>query len=275
MQGQESELCVRKVPASRGFGWIADSWRLFTASPGMWLVLTIVWVLISLALQAIPLAGTLAWLFVTPILGGGLLLAADDARHGRELDVGCLFRPLTDLRTRNPMLILGGIYLGVYMAVLLAAALVLIAGTGFAAVHHGMLAGTEQMDPARMDPATLLALGGAAALFALLVFTLVLLITILFYFAIPLVTFGRAEPGTAIGRGTRALLRNWAPLTLLGLLYLPLSLLATVPLGLGWLILLPMTVGMWYASYRDVFPADPAADPEPPGTESLPPPGAR
>lgn len=255
---------VRKMPAGRGAGWVGDGWRIFAASPGMWMVLVIVWFLISIALQTVPLAGMLAGLFVAPILGGGLLLAAEDVRNGREIDVGTLFRPLTDLRTRNPMLVLGGIYLGANVAVLLACMLVLIGGVGVAVIQNGMLAQPGritpgQFDPGQIDPSMLLAMGGVVLLVFLLILTLMLLITVLFYFAIPLVAFGRCEPGKAIATGTRALLRNWAPLTILGLLYIPLSLLATLPLLLGWLVLAPMTVGMWYASYRDVFPDTPDA----------------
>lgn len=246
-----------KIPAGRGPGWVGDGWRIFTASPGMWLVLTIVWVLINIAIQTVPLAGMLAGIFIAPILGGGLLLAADDARHGRELDLGSLFRPVTDPRTRNPILVLGGIYLGANMAVMLFTFLLIFVGLATAMIQgdaEALPADPARIDPAQIDPQMLLAMGGIAVVFLLLLLTLFLLITILFYFAIPLVAFGRAEPGAAISVGTRALLRNWAPLTLLGLLYIPLSLLATLPLGLGWLILLPMTIGMWYASYRDVFP---------------------
>jgi len=246
----------RKMPVGRGVGWIGDGWRVFVASPGMWVVLTIIWVLISLALQTVPLAGMLAGLFVAPILGGGLLLAADEVRHGRELDVGTLFRPVTDPATRNPMLVLGGIYLGANMAVFVATMLVVVGVLGAAILQNGVSADTPRIDPAQVDPAMLFAMGGIAVIVVLLIVTLVLLVTVLFYFAIPLVAFGRAEPGSAIATGTRALLRNWAPLTILGLLYIPLSLLATIPLALGWLVLLPMTIGMWYASYRDVFPAD-------------------
>jgi len=245
---------VRKMPAGRGVGWLGDGWRTFTASPGMWLVLTLIWLVIGVALQTVPLVGMLAGLFVTPILGGGLLLAADDVRRGRELDIGTLFRPVVDVRTRNPMLVLGGIYLGANMAVMLACMIVVIGGMGMAVIGNGMPAQAGGTDAGQIDPSVLLAMGGTFLFVLLLIVALVLLVTVLFYFAIPLVAFGRMEPGQAIGTGTRALLRNWAALTILGLIYLPLSLLATIPLGLGWLVLLPMTIGMWYASYRDVFP---------------------
>lgn len=248
-----------KVSVSQGVEWIVAGWRCFTASPGMWIVLTIIWLLITMALQLLPLVGMLAGLFVAPILAGGLLMAADDVHDGRVPELECLFRPVTDTRTRNPVLILSAIYLGANVAVIVLGMVVLIAGAGAAMVHHH--GGMFPMDPAQIDPAVLFTLGGVALMLGLLVFTLLLLILILFYFAIPLVTFGRMEPGRAIAIGTRALLRNWAPLTVLGLLYIPMSILASLPLMLGWLILLPMTFGIWYASYRDVF-APPSGDEE-------------
>lgn len=247
-----------RAPVSRGIEWIVAGWRCFTASPGMWIVLTIIWLLITMALQLLPLVGMLAGFFVAPILAGGLLMAADDVHHGRVPDLECLFRPATDTRTRNPVLILSAIYLGANVAVIVLGVIVLIAGAGAAMVrHHG---GMFPMDPAQVDPTVLLTLGGVALMIGLVVFVMLLLILVLFYFAIPLVTFGRMEPGRAIAAGTRGVLRNWAPLTVLGLLYLPMSILASLPLMLGWLILLPMTFGMWYASYRDVFAPPPAGE---------------
>lgn len=261
-----------RMPASRGIDWIVAGWHGFTSSPGMWLVLTIIWILITLALQMLPLVGTLAGFFVAPILFGGLLMAADDVHGGRVPDLECLFRPVIDARTRNPVLILSAIYLGANVAVIVLGVIVLIAGAGAAMVrHHG---GAFPMDPAQVDPSVLFALGGVALVIGLFLSVLFLLILVLFYFAIPLVTFGRMEPGRAIAAGTRALLRNWIPLTVLGLLYIPMSILATLPLMLGWLILLPMTFGMWYASYRDVFapPADDEGAADAGFTSPLPPP---
>jgi glycine dehydrogenase subunit 1 len=57
---------------SRGIDWIVAGWRGFAASPGMWIVLAIIWILITLALQMLPLVGMLAGFFAAPILAGGL-----------------------------------------------------------------------------------------------------------------------------------------------------------------------------------------------------------
>lgn len=51
------------------------------------------------------------------------------------------------------------------------------------------------------------------------------------------------------------------PLLVAGLVWTGRAIVATVPLLLGWLVLLPVTHGAWYASYRDIFrqgAADPA-----------------
>lgn len=264
-----------RVPAGRGVDWIADGWRVFTASPGMWIVLTLIWILVNIALQTVPVVGPLVAWVIAPALAGGLLLAATDARAGRELDLASLFRPVVDPATRNPILVLGAMYLAANLGVIVLGVLALVAGAGTALMHQpgaGVPLDPMQFDPARLDPSTLLTMGGVALLVGLVVTALLLLVVVLFYFAIPLVTFERMDPTRAVGIGTPALLRNWAPLTVLGLLYLPLAVLATLPLMLGWLILVPMTFGMWLASYRDVFPA--VADPGPGRADdpTLPPP---
>ncbi|MDX1609924.1 MAG: BPSS1780 family membrane protein [Halofilum sp. (in: g-proteobacteria)] len=263
------QVSTVRVAAGRGVGWVGEGWRTFAASPGMWLVLTLVWILLNVALQAVPFVGTLVAWFLAPTLAGGLLLAAGDVRRGRQPDLECLFRPLVDAGTRNPMLILGALFLGANLLATAAAFTAFVTGAGGAMLRqHG---GALPMDPAQVDPSVLFAIGGIFLLIGLLLLALLLLVTLLFFFAIPLVAFERMQPGAAIGLGLRGLLRNWAPLTLLGLLYIPLSLVATLPLLLGWLVLIPMTFGTWHAAYLDVFRPSPTGAGDGAGTPVLPP----
>lgn len=249
-----------RAPAGRGVAWVGDGWRAFTASPGMWIVLTVVWLLVLLALQLVPLVGALAAYLLAPALAGGLLLCADDARGGRALDLGRLFDPLTDPRSRNPILVLGVLFLVANLVALVAGAAVFMGTLGMTLFdHHAELMGPGGMRPEALDHQALLQLGAGAAMGGLLALALGLLVLALFYYAIPLVLFDGVEPATAIGRGVRGVLRNWLPLLVLSVLWLPLSLLASVPLMLGWLVLLPMTFGAWYGSYRDAFPGTAAA----------------
>jgi len=260
-----------RVPAGKGIEWIGDGWRAFTAAPGMWIVLTVVWLLIFMATQFVPFVGALAAQLIAPALSGGLLLAARESLAGRPIDVAQLFQPLTDEATRSPMLVLGAVFLVANLAVMLVAGGAAIGTVGMAFFHHpGAMMGPGGFDPSRMDPAMLMQMGVGVLLFLLLGTTLWLLIWILFYYAIPLVLFAGTEVSTAMALSVRGLVRNWLPLLVLSVIWLLLSVLATLPLLLGWLVLLPMTFGAWYATYRDVFPqvaGAPAAESQamPPG----------
>jgi uncharacterized membrane protein len=53
-----------------------------------------------------------------------------------------------------------------------------------------------------------------------------------------------------------ASLRNAPAFIVFSLVYIVLVLLASIPAMLGWLLLLPVTFGAMYSSYRDVFRQD-------------------
>jgi len=251
--GQGSEMEPKRVDAGYGASWVGDGWRAFAASPGMWIVLVIVFVLVLVALQLVPLVGPLAAQLITPALSGGLLLAARDSLAGKPLDVGQLFQPLTDEETRAPMLVLGVLFLVAGLVAMAAAAAVFMSTAGVTMwQHHGaMMTG----DPMAIGAGAWLQMGFGITLAFLVGFALWSVVLVLFYYAIPLVLFAGMKPGQSISVGLRGLGRNVLPLFVFSVIWLLLSIVATVPLGLGWLVLLPMTYGSWYASYRDVFEA--------------------
>ncbi len=55
-----SPVQARLVPAARGWRWLAEGWRMFRASPVMWLMLvTSYWMLMTLV-SIVPFVGVLA-----------------------------------------------------------------------------------------------------------------------------------------------------------------------------------------------------------------------
>lgn len=251
----------RRCEGGRGVDWIRDGWRAFAASPGMWILLCIVFALVLVALQWISWIGPLISQLIAPALSGGLLIAARSALDGDGLEVGQLFAPLTDERTRNPVLVLGVLFLVVNLVVLAAVALVVLGGGMAPALNAGVMHGGR----AGADPAMMMQLGPEMLLIVLVGVALWLLVLLLFYYAIPLVLFAEVGPVAALGLSVRGILRNIVPLLVLSVIWLVLSAVASLLLFLGWLVLLPMTCGAWYASYRDVFPeprgVPPLADP--------------
>jgi len=90
-----------------------------------------------------------------------------------------------------------------------------------------------------------------AVLTGLLLFTPLIMAT---WFAPALILFGGARLGTALGVSLKAVVKNWASLTVNGLvLGLMLFFAALVPLLLGLLVAMPVLFGSLYASYQAIF----------------------
>lgn len=244
----------RTCATAMGTDWLAQGWRLFTFSPGQWIVLVLVLFLVFVALGFVPIVGFLLGQVIAPALAGGVLLAARDAEARRPLDLGRLFEPLTREGSRGDIIILGLLYVGGYIAAAVLGVIVLLVVAGSAAIG-----GHALMDPANIDSATAASMGLGAILAVLIWLLLAVLVTALFFYAIPLVALAGAPPIDAVTRGVRGLLVNWKPLLVLGLIWTVLAILATLPLMLGWFVLAPVTYGAWYASYRDIFEPVPAA----------------
>lgn len=244
---------INCVGAGRGAGWYADGWAIVKGQIGMWLLLVIIYLGLAVALSIIPMIGQLAFTLISPALTGGIFLAAHEAGAGRTINVRLMFQPLMDERTRGPMLTLGAISIAFSLLLIIS----IMAMLGGAAGTHEMLAD----DPAALEAAMMNA--GMAGLLALLLLSL--LFTLAMLYAAPLVLFGRQSPIDALKLSLQAGLRNWLPLTLFGLIFIPVALLATLPMMLGWLFLLPVIFAALYSSYRDMFGIDDDAQiPAPP-----------
>lgn len=232
----------------RGTQWLTRAWRLFIAAPGMWIVLSIVFLLIFIVLNLVPAIGFLVALVLAPALAGGMLLAARDVEAGRPLDLGRLFEPLVSEHTRGDIVILGLLYTGASIAATVGSLMVLVVTAGLSVLDPAVLSGQDGFHP---HGAAALGIG---VLFALLIWlVLSLTVVVVFFYAIPLVVLASQPPIQAIGLGVRGLLRNVWPLFVFSLIWTVLALLATLPLMLGWLVLGPITWAAWYASYRDIF----------------------
>ncbi|MGK0674151.1 MAG: BPSS1780 family membrane protein [Halothiobacillaceae bacterium] len=231
----------KTVEAGRGAGWYADAWNIFKGQIGMWLLLLLIYLGLAIVLGLIPFIGQLAFTLISPALTGGLYLAAREAEAGRPLDVKLLFLPLTDERSRGPMLTLGAISIAFSLVLMLALAAVMGGSVGISA----LLGQDPETMHAQMMGASL------AGLLTVLLLSLVFLMAMLY--AAPLVLFASVPPMQSLKLSIKACLGNWLPLLIFGLILIPLAILATLPLMLGWLFLMPIIMIAIYASYRDIF----------------------
>lgn len=229
---------IRTVEAGEGVRWLNEGWRLFLRNPGMWIALMIVLLVVSVVAHYLPLIGTLALSLIYPALWAGLYYGARQLDEGRDLAPEHLIIGLTDPQKRNPLLLLGALYIGAGIVVLL---VMMILGGG--AMMGAMMGGHG-------GGAAITGVGLIAALVGL---CLAALIAMAFLYASPLVMFDNVPPVEALKASFEACLKNIASMLVFGLIAMVLTLIAMIPFGLGLLVLGPVLIGAFYASYKAIF----------------------
>jgi len=234
------------IPAGCGLKWLRQGWRLFAASPGPWMVMTVVYGIVAFVLSAVPLVGSLALALAGPGLSGGFFWGARELQQGRPLEVSHLFQAFIDRERTGPMLSLGLVSLA--GTVLMSLVTLGIAGSAFV----GLGGGAAAPGP-----------GGLwAVAFAVMVWVAgSAVLAMALCFAVPLVMFGDARPWDAVRRSFSTTTHHLLPLTVYGLIIAVLGVIAVLPLGLGLLVVVPLGAASLYASLKDLFPAASEAAP--------------
>jgi len=236
------------VDASNGKAWWSEGWRLFTASAGVWVAITVLYVVVMVMLALIPVLGSLATTLLAPVFAAGVLSGCRALDRGGELTIGHLFAGFSE--RLGPLMIVGLLYLlGSFVIV------VVVAGLLFATVGMTGIGALLTGDPLQAGVAALAALGIGAMLAVLIGLLLGIPLMMAFWFAPALVALRNDEPVAAMKASFDACLRNMLPMLVYSLLGLVFAIAASIPFGLGWLVLAPVFAASVYASYKDIFGA--------------------
>ena len=261
-------MSARVVSFAAGARWFTDGWRLFRASPGLWLLLVFAYWMILATVSLLPVIGFAAWVLHPAFSVGFMALSRSCEQHGK-LEVALLFE---GFRSRpGVQLALGCAYLALLGALI--GATTLADGGSLA---RWMLTGSRPEPEDLQSPEFYSALLVAAVLY--------LPIMMLYWFAPVLAAWHAMGPAQALFYSFFASLMNWraflgyssvAAFATLGLPFLLLGALMLAsggharfePVALALLMfLLPTLFASFYASYRDVFRSnDPDPSPAPPG----------
>jgi len=238
-------LSPRLLNAGRGASWWGEGWRVFTAAPGTWILILIVFVLIFCVLAIIPFLGQIALPLLIPVFSGGILLGCHALAKCQPLTVGHLFDGFKEGRA-GPLIVLGllSLVFNIIIWLVLMAVVVAVAGTSVLGMMTGDLSG---------EPPNFAAMGIGLALIIPLTVILFGVLLMLVWFAPPLVAINRLSPWAAMKSSFAACWSNMGALMIYGLVYIGLSIVATIPFGLGWLVLIPVLWGSWYAGWREMF----------------------
>lgn len=246
------------VDAGRGLSWFGDGLALVLKQPGTWALISLIYLLIAIPFQFVPVIGPLAFGLFAQVFVGGLFLGADALWRGDSLQVSHLFAAFSKH--------LGSLIVVVLLAWLAAAIFFAVfGGAGF------LLGAFDGMGPGQWPEHW-----GRLLVLCLLAAIALSLLGMGFYFATPLIVLGGYQPIAALKASFQAVLWNWAAL----LVFFLVMLAAMIVLGLacallfgliaaisaamaavlGFLVLIPMlllmipwSIGIMYSSYRDMF----------------------
>jgi uncharacterized membrane protein len=252
----------KTVDSGRGVGWIGDGWNLVKGQLGAWILLVIVYLVIEIVLQIIPFVGGIVAALISPGLVAGMFLAARYADESKTVDLNLLFQPLMEPRTRGSLLTLGA--MAIVFSILIALIFVAMLG-GTVGLSEDASNGEAMMSGMMMSGMMGIGFGGMV-----LMLLLVAVYSMAMWFAAPLVLFAGVAPIEALKISFKAVLANWLPALVFGLLVIVLGIVASIPLMLGWLLLMPVLFAAMYVSYKDVFdvPEEDAQVIEQPGMAS-------
>lgn len=263
---------IHKIPAARGLAWVSGSWHLFKRQPLRLLLVSLFFQFLLIFSQASVFG--LLLILCLPVLSAGMLHAFFLVERGEKPILAVLFMPFIARKGVSQLLLLGGVVMVLGLLVVslvLAGQLVGIDPEILSRIEQGDLEAIQLIDPKVMESAVLAMAIGAAISGSVT------------YFSVPLIWFRQQSMGGAVVTGFMALVRNWQPLlvigVLLGLLAVPVILLfgslylsalgnETASSLLSFLLHLLgsmfqlLLFGTQYLAFRDIFGLDETASGE-------------
>ena len=237
----------RSLAAGRGAAWWSEGWRVFMAAPLLWVGMIVAMAVLFIVLGFVPVIGQIVLMLIGPVLFGGLLLGCHALANGKPLTFAHLFAGFNEGRAL-PLVILGVLYGVASFVVFMIVMFIAVGSIGFAGVA-ALFAG----DPTAMSQAVAAGMGVGTLVAMLVGVAFGILLMMAWWFAPALVAINRVDAVTAITAGFGAARRNFGALIVAILLFFVFAIVASIPFGLGWLVLGPVAVGAFYASWREVF----------------------
>lgn len=228
------------VPASHGWRWLKEGFAMVFASPVAWIGTVLVWTVLNIILNFIPLVNFVAAL-LTAVFIGGIMLGAHEQDNGGRLTIGHLFAGFSN--RFGPLFLVGILYM-VGMIALVMIMFLVMSGLFSTMVN---LSGSESEMAAELVTSPMMWLPVLVGL------ALGVPMAMAYWFAPALVVLDDISALSAMGMSFRACLRNILPFLLYGLMAMVLFILGAIPLFLGLLIVAPGIVASVYTGYRDIF----------------------
>lgn len=236
----------RRCGAGAGIAWIRKAFDMFKQNIGVWIGMTVAMFAIMVVLTIVPLFGILSGLVVIIFIGSFMQAAAIQER-GERLKFEYLFSAFsTHLK---PLLILTLLYM-----VSIAVFFILT----FWGMHLLSVSNFLEVWVALDDIGIRSSGQWVVMLYMLIALLPMILLSMAFWFAPALIVLHDMAAMTAVKKSLQACLKNWLAFLVFGVVGGLLSVVLMVfTLGIGFLLVMPMMLLVYYASYRDIWTDQP------------------
>lgn len=224
------------VDAGRGWGWIADGFGFFKKSPGGWILTTIVYLVLAIAVNLLPVIGMIAFSLTFYVFIAGLMIGCREQDEGQAFGVHHLF---AGFKKNVGQIILMTIVVNVISMVVM----VLAMGTGY----FSLMTGDEAAAQAMTTDLT------GFWLSFLIAMALLLPLFMAVWFAPVLIVLHDVPVFEAMKMSFMGCLKNIIPFLIFGVIGMIFYILAIIPLLLGLLVFIPTMFAAMYVAYKDIY----------------------
>ncbi|WP_301101826.1 BPSS1780 family membrane protein [Propionivibrio sp.] len=225
-----------RVGAGRGSAWWHDGWGLFREATGLWIGISVTYIVLIVLLSKIAFVGPLFTYLLMPLVSGGLMLGCRSLQTGDGLSFGHLFAGFQ--QNSGQLILIGVLNLVGIFVIGLVVALVIGGGIGVATIGGNFGRGAA---------ASTIIIGVVLGL------GLGIPLAMSIWFAPALVILNDLPAIKAMKLSFIGCLHNMLPFLLWGIIGFVLAIIASIPIALGWLLLVPTINCSIYVAYRDIF----------------------
>jgi uncharacterized membrane protein len=230
----------KALPAGAGLSWIGEGWKLFTQAPLMWIVMMVLLIVVAVAVNFIPIVGSVGWQILTPVIAGGFVLGCWSLENGGELEIEHVIAGFK--RNFTQLLLLGVMYFVGALVILLVFAMFV----GISLLPALMMGNSDAL-------AAVGAMSGGLLMATLAITVLSVLLGAAVWLSPALVIMHDVPPVAAMKASFFAVFRNFFAALLFALVMAVLAVIAAIPFMLGLLVWFPLLIGASYRAYRQIF----------------------
>lgn len=227
---------IKSLPAMSGIDWIKDAFNLFKMNPLIWIVLVVLWFVLNIVVQFVPIIGGLVMSLLYAVFVAGFMIGCAALERGDDLEVGHLFAGFKN--NTGALIGLGAMYLGIIIAFMVVLGIIVFGGAA--------LAGADSFDPSML-------LASGTMLAVLIGLLLMIPIAMMFWFAPVLISLGGVPLIESLKMSFVGCLKNILPFLIFSIAMIILAVIASIPFFLGWLVLMPMGMAAFYTAYRAIY----------------------